>query len=51
MNLPAELLGGKLAGGSVAFEIGRQLFWLIAMTLLVRSIAAHAGRRIISQGG
>ena len=51
MNLPAELLGGKLTGGSVAFEIGRQLFWLIAITVLVRSITAHAGRRIISQGG
>jgi ABC-2 type transport system permease protein len=51
MNLPAELLGGKLTGGSVAFEIGRQVLWLIVMTLLVRSITARAGRRIISQGG
>lgn len=51
MNLPAELLGGKLTGGSVVFEIGRQVLWLIAITLLVRRITAHAGRRVISQGG
>jgi ABC-2 type transport system permease protein len=51
MNLPAELLGGKLTGESVAFELGRQLFWLIVITVLVRSITVRAGRRIISQGG
>jgi ABC-2 type transport system permease protein len=51
MNLPAELLVGKLTGGSVMFEIGRQVFWLVAITLLVRVVAARAGRRIISQGG
>ena len=51
MNLPAELLGGKLAGGSVLFEIGRQVLWLIVITLLVRRITAYAGRRVISQGG
>ncbi|MBA2395866.1 MAG: ABC-2 family transporter protein [Ktedonobacteraceae bacterium] len=51
MNLPAEQLGGKLTGGSVVFEIGRQVLWLIAITLFVRRITAQAGRRIISQGG
>jgi ABC-2 type transport system permease protein len=51
MNLPAELLVGKLTGGSVLFEIGRQILWLIVLTLFVRAVTARAGRRIISQGG
>jgi ABC-2 type transport system permease protein len=51
MNLPAELFLGKLAGSSVLFEIGRQVFWLIAITVLVRAVVARAGRRVISQGG
>ncbi len=51
MNLPAELLLGKLDGGSLWFEIGRQVGWLIALTLLVRSLTVLASRRVISQGG
>jgi ABC-2 type transport system permease protein len=51
MNLPAELLVGKLSGGSVVFELVRQLLWLIVLTLFVRVVVAHASRRVISQGG
>ncbi len=48
MNLPAELLVGKLTGGSVVFEIGRQMLWLVAITLFVRAVTARAGLRVIS---
>ena len=51
MNVPAELLLGKLDGGSFWFEIGRQVGWLVILTLLVRSVIALAARRVISQGG
>ncbi len=51
MNLPAELLLGKLGGDSFWFEIGRQVCWLVVLTLIVRAVTVLASRRVISQGG
>ncbi len=51
MNLPAELLLGKLDGGSFWFELGRQVCWLVVLTLIVRAVTVLASRRVISQGG
>jgi ABC-2 type transport system permease protein len=51
MNLPAEVLLGKLGENRIWFEIGRQAFWLLVLTLIVRGVTAQASRRVISQGG
>lgn len=51
INLPAEVLMGKLSGDALLFEIVRQALWLILLTMCVRAVSAYAGRRVISQGG
>lgn len=51
MNVPAEVLLGKVTGGILWLEIARQLAWLILLTCLVRWITAHATKRVIVQGG
>jgi len=35
----------------IVFELSRQVFWLIVLTLTVRMVTALASRRVISQGG
>lgn len=51
MNVPASIFNGKLTGGALLFELGRQAFWVVALTLLVRTLALIATRRVIVQGG
>jgi ABC-2 type transport system permease protein len=51
MNVPAQIFLGKLVGGVLLIELGRQVFWLIALTIGVRSLASVAARRVIVQGG
>ncbi|GAC1379349.1 MAG: ABC-2 family transporter protein [Ktedonobacteraceae bacterium] len=51
MNVPAEILLGKVTGSTILFELVRQAIWVVLLTLLVRSIIAIAGRRVIVQGG
>lgn len=51
MNLPAEIFLGKVAGPLVWFGLGRQLLWLVALTLVVRLLTAVAFRRVTVQGG
>jgi ABC-2 type transport system permease protein len=51
MNLPAEIFLGKVAGPLVGFELGRQIFWLVALTLVVYQLVAVAFRRVTIQGG
>jgi len=51
MNVPAQIFLGKLVGGALLIELGRQVFWLVALTIGVRSLASVAARRVIVQGG
>ncbi len=51
MNVPAEIFLGKLAGGALLLEIGRQVLGIIVLTLVVRMLTAIATRRVIAQGG
>lgn len=51
MNVPAEVFLGKLAGGALLFELGRQLAWLIVLIGAARLLSVTATRRVVSQGG
>jgi ABC-2 type transport system permease protein len=51
MSVPAEVLLGKLAGISLLFALGRQVLWVVLLTLVVRWVAALASRRVTVQGG
>ncbi len=51
MNVPAEIFLGKLSGSSLLFELGRQVLWLIVLTLVVRLLTSLAVRRVTIQGG
>ena len=51
MNIPTEVFLGKLSGSGLWFELGRQAFWLILLTFLVRAMTAIATRRVVAQGG
>jgi ABC-2 type transport system permease protein len=51
INLPAEIVLGKVAGSTLLFELARQALWVVAVTLLVRAVIALAARRVIVQGG
>lgn len=51
MNVPAEILLGKVAGNALLLELGRQLLWLILLTLGVRAIVSIATKRVSVQGG
>ncbi|MBE3559064.1 MAG: ABC-2 family transporter protein [Ktedonobacteraceae bacterium] len=51
LNLPTEMLLGKVAGGALWFEIGRQLGWLIILTGIVRLLTVLATRHVVAQGG
>ena len=51
INVPAEILLGKVASSSLLFELGRQALWVVVFTLIVRIVIAIAARRVIVQGG
>lgn len=51
INVPAEIALGKVPVTLLLFELGRQLFWVIIMTLVVRIVIAVAARRVVVQGG
>jgi ABC-2 type transport system permease protein len=51
INVPVEIVLGKIPAALLLFELGRQLFWVIIMTLLVRIVIAVAARRVVVQGG
>lgn len=51
LNVPAEVLEGKVAGAALLFELGRQLLWLVALTLAARALTTVAARRVVVQGG
>jgi ABC-2 type transport system permease protein len=51
MSLPAQVFMGKVSGYSLWFNLGRQAFWLVVLTLIVRLVSAIATRRVVAQGG
>ncbi|WP_165423226.1 ABC transporter permease [Ktedonosporobacter rubrisoli] len=51
LNLPVQVLLGKLSGSELYFALARQLFWVIALVLLLRLLVSVATRRVVSQGG
>ena len=50
-NVPAEIFTGKLSGIDLSIELLRQALWVVAFTLLARSITTIAARRVVVQGG
>jgi len=51
INIPTQILLGKITGGALLFELMRQALWVILLTLVVRIVIAIATRRVIVQGG
>ena len=51
INVPAEIVLGKISGNTILFELARQLAWAIILTLIVRLVISIAARRVIVQGG
>jgi len=51
INVPAEIVLGKVPGNILLFELARQVLWVIILTLIVRIVITLASRRVIVQGG
>lgn len=51
LNLPVQLLMGKVNGSAVGFEITLQVCWLILFVLVARMLTAVATKRVVVQGG
>ena len=51
MNLPVEILLGKIAGSEMWLDIGIQVCWGIVFILTARMLTRVATQRVIVQGG
>jgi ABC-2 type transport system permease protein len=51
MNVPAQIFLGKLTGIGLLSGLGLQIFWVILLTLGVRSLTSAAARHVTVQGG
>ena len=51
MNVPTEIVLGKISLNSILFEVSRQVLWVIIMIVGVRSVSLLAMRKVIVQGG
>ncbi len=51
MNLPVEIVLGKVTGGVLWFNLGAQVCWLFVLVLIARAFTTAAARRVIVQGG
>jgi ABC-2 type transport system permease protein len=51
MNVTATVFSGKLEGSAVIFELGRQIGWLLILTMIARGGVYMAARRVVIQGG
>jgi ABC-2 type transport system permease protein len=51
MNLPAEMLLGKITGPALWLAPAGQIAWLVILTWCARRLTQRAVRRVISQGG
>ena len=41
----------KISENVLLFELGRQMLWVLIMTLVVRIVLAAAAHRVVVQGG
>lgn len=51
INLPVEILLGKLDGTTLVLTLVGQVGWLLVLTWCARLLTARAVRRVIAQGG
>lgn len=51
MNVPAEVFIGKVDGSALLLDLGRQVLWLVLLTLGARALTVVATHRVIVQGG
>jgi len=51
INIPVEILLGKVSSSTLLWELSRQILWVLLLTLIVRRIIAIAAHRVIVQGG
>ncbi|MBO0790467.1 MAG: hypothetical protein J2P36_05895, partial [Ktedonobacteraceae bacterium] len=51
LNLPTQVFLGKISGGALWFEIGRQMGWLMLLTAFALWLTSMATRRVVAQGG
>jgi ABC-2 type transport system permease protein len=51
MNLPVEILLGKIAGSTMWLDIGIQVCWVIVFVLSARMLTRMATQHVIVQGG
>jgi ABC-2 type transport system permease protein len=51
MNLPVEILLGKIAGRAMWLDIGIQAYWCMVLILSARMLTRVATQRVIVQGG
>lgn len=51
MNVPTEIFLGKLTQTALLLSLGRQVLWLIVLTIFVRMLTSTAAQRLVIQGG
>lgn len=51
MNVPVELLLGKLNGWDLALELFRQIGWLLIFIMIAQYLTTQARQRVVVQGG
>lgn len=51
MNLPSQILLGKITEGALWFEFARQLGWVVILTCSCLLLTRVATRRVVAQGG
>jgi ABC-2 type transport system permease protein len=51
MNLPVEILLGKIAGSTMWLDIGIQVCWCMVFVLGARMLTRAATQRVVVQGG
>lgn len=51
MNLPSQILLGKISGGTFWLEVARQVGWVMVLTCGCLLLTRIATRRVVSQGG
>jgi ABC-2 type transport system permease protein len=51
VQVPVDLLSGRVSGTAAAIALGVQAVWLVAVLLLGRLVLARATRRVVVNGG
>lgn len=51
LNVPAEMLVGRIDAPTLGLELFRQIAWMLLLTLIARGLSAAGARRVVAQGG